>query len=142
MVRTSINSLNFGLNVMKDAKILDSLQEAAVEGVADFVHSAWDGMVKPTYPSDHEAGMRVPKGGSSCASCKYLEGKDKCNNKYFIKWNGSKNLPLPAEEFCSDWYEPADKSLNAYGTSEGVTKAWDTRGRGRTVPVRHIPLGK
>lgn len=61
---------------------------------------------KPTYPANHEPGMRVPKGGSMCANCEYL-GKDKktCTNKFFIKWNGSKLLPAPADEFCSDWFE-------------------------------------
>lgn len=58
------------------------------------------------YPDNHQAGMRVPKGGSSCASCEYLgESKTTCKNKYFIKWNGSNKLPAPADEFCSDWYE-------------------------------------
>ena len=83
----------------------------------------------PTYPDAHEAAMRVPKGGSSCASCEYL-GKDgkSCTNKYFIKWHGSSELPYPADEFCSDWYEPK-VALEAVGTSEGVKKEWDTRGR-------------
>lgn len=84
-----------------------------------------------TYSDTHEAAMRVPKGGSSCASCEYL-GKDgkSCTNKYFIKYHGSEELPYPADEFCSDWYWPKEK-LEAAGTSEGVRKAWDTRGRGR-----------
>lgn len=61
---------------------------------------------KPQYPSDHEPAMRVPKGGSSCSSCEYL-GKDRatCTNRYFIQWNGGDDLPAPADEFCSDWYE-------------------------------------
>lgn len=61
-----------------------------------------------TYPANHVAGMKVPKGGSSCASCEYL-GKDgrSCTNSYFIKWNrGSGVLPAPADSYCSDWYEP------------------------------------
>ena len=67
---------------------------------------------KPTYPKDHVPAIRVPHNGSSCASCEYV-GKDKktCTNDYFIKWNGSNVLPYPATDFCSDWYEPADKSL-------------------------------
>lgn len=99
---------------------------------------------KPDYPDTHEAGMRVPKGGSSCASCEYLgEDRKSCTNKYFIKWNGSGELPLPADEYCSDWYSPeidldaAVEELVAYGTSEGVKKEWDTRGRGR----KPRPLG-
>ena len=63
----------------------------------------------PIYPADHQAGMRVPKGGSSCASCEYL-GPDytSCTSRYFIAWNGSNILPTPADEFCSDWWEPKD----------------------------------
>lgn len=59
-----------------------------------------------TLPADHKPGMRVPKGGSSCASCKFVsEDKLRCSNEYFIKWNGSDVLPAPADEYCTDWYE-------------------------------------
>ncbi len=60
-----------------------------------------------TYPPDHKPGMRVTKGGSSCSSCEYL-GKDgaSCTNSYFIKWNGGGKLPAPADQYCSDWWEP------------------------------------
>lgn len=62
-----------------------------------------------TYPSDHVAGMRVPKGGSSCAKCEYLaDNKTDCTNAYFQKWNGSPKIPLPIDEYCSDWFEPKD----------------------------------
>lgn len=62
---------------------------------------------KATYPSDHQAGMSVPKGGSNCAKCEYLKDKDKglCGNKYFIKWNGSDKIPGPIDSYCSDWFE-------------------------------------
>jgi len=58
-------------------------------------------------PRNHEPGMKVPKGGSSCASCEYLD-KDKksCNNEYFVKWNGSPTIPGKIDEYCSDWYHP------------------------------------
>ena len=61
----------------------------------------------PQYPPDHEAAMRVPKGGSCCANCEYL-GSDgaSCTSSYFVRWNGSAKLPAPADEFCSDWWEP------------------------------------
>lgn len=56
-------------------------------------------------PPDHVPGMKVPKGGSSCSSCKYLapDGDD-CTNQYFIQWNGSPDLPAPSDSYCSDWY--------------------------------------
>ncbi len=61
-------------------------------------------------PEEHKAGLRVPKGGSSCASCEYL-GKDKktCTNKFWIAWHDNNpKLPLPADEYCSDWWELDD----------------------------------
>jgi len=57
------------------------------------------------YPSNHQPGMRVPKGGSSCSTCKFLGPGNTCKNKYFIEYHGSNKLPFPADEFCSDWYE-------------------------------------
>lgn len=64
---------------------------------------------KAEYPPDHEPGMRVPKGGSCCANCKFLgDDKASCTNEYFIKWNGSEKLPAAADEYCSDWYEPGE----------------------------------
>jgi hypothetical protein len=93
----------------------------------------------PEYPASHKAGMRVPKGGSSCASCEYLaDNKTDCTNKYFQEWHGSEKIPGPIDSYCSDWYEAKD-GLEAEGTSEGVQKAWDTRGRGRkqATPTGH-----
>lgn len=62
---------------------------------------------KATYPSDHVAGMKVPKGGSNCAKCEYLKDKNKalCGNEYFIKWNGSDKIPGKIDEYCSDWFQ-------------------------------------
>ena len=90
---------------------------------------------KATYPVDHKIGMRIPKGGASCANCSYLAANQKdCANKYFIAWNsGDPRIPFPANEYTSDWYEAKD-GLEAEGTSEGAEKGWDTRGRGRHVP--------
>jgi hypothetical protein len=58
------------------------------------------------YPPDHKAGMKVPKGGSSCSSCRYYKGDSKCGSQYFIKWNGSPKIPAPPDEYCSDFWEP------------------------------------
>lgn len=62
---------------------------------------------KPEYPPDHLAGMKVPVGGSSCSTCRYLGSDEKtCKNKYFIKWNfGSNIIPGPIDAYCSDYYE-------------------------------------
>lgn len=60
---------------------------------------------KADYPPDHEAAMKVPKGGSSCSSCKFhIPEGNKCKSFYFIKYNGSNKIPYPPDEFCSDWY--------------------------------------
>lgn len=56
-------------------------------------------------PPDHQLGMRVPKGGSMCANCKYLSSPTTCGNSGFVKWNGSPELPDPANEYCCDLYE-------------------------------------
>ena len=68
---------------------------------------------KPTYPLDHRAGMQVPKGGSSCAKCRYVSSNHKrCANRYFQAWNnGSSKLPMPADQYCSDYFEPARGTL-------------------------------
>ena len=63
------------------------------------------------YPADHKVGMRVPKGGSDCAKCEYVDGQY-CGNKYFQKWNGSDKIPAPTNEYCCDFFEPG-KSKNA-----------------------------
>lgn len=71
-------------------------------------------------PKDHVPGMRVPRGGSSCATCKYLDRSTMktCTSEFFIKagWEasehgpakqaGSNIIPLRVDEYCSDWYEP------------------------------------
>lgn len=65
-------------------------------------------------PDNHTAGVKVPKGGSCCANCKYGEMKDDgphCNNKYWVEWNGG-NSRLPVDDpetYCSDWWEQSSK---------------------------------
>jgi hypothetical protein len=62
-------------------------------------------------PDTHVAGMRVPKGGSSCANCRFarkLKDGPHCMNTYWITWNGGQSR-LPVDDpstYCSDWYEP------------------------------------
>ena len=58
-------------------------------------------------PADHEAGIKVPKGGSCCANCEYwLEKEQICNNKYYIKWAGTNKIPYAADEYCTNWWHP------------------------------------
>lgn len=63
---------------------------------------------KPTYPDDHEPLMRVPKGGSSCSNCEYVDVEaHSCKNDHYVKWNGGdpKLLDVPLDSQCSDWWE-------------------------------------
>lgn len=61
-------------------------------------------------PPDHLFGMPVPKGGSSCANCRFADGDGKhCGNNYFQDWRQSLGhtedpglLPAPADEYCCD----------------------------------------
>jgi hypothetical protein len=68
---------------------------------------------KASYPPDHKAGTEVPKGGSCCANCEYLNwDKKTCSSQYFIRWNGSPKIPMPDGDptrFCSDWWEHASE---------------------------------
>lgn len=63
-------------------------------------------------PRGHRPGMRVPEGGSSCASCEYVRPGAECANPNFQKWNGSAKIPGgDPERYCSDWYEPKKKDV-------------------------------
>ncbi len=66
---------------------------------------------KFSLPVDHRPGMRVPKGGSSCANCAYY-GPDRdspngiCGSPEYRQYYGKSEIPFPADEYCCDWYEP------------------------------------
>ncbi len=107
----------FKLGKVSRQQLIDEIRASAVEAVADVVHAANE--PKPTYPKDHVAGMRVPKGGSSCASCKFLaDNKTDCTSTYFQKWNGGPEIPGKIDEYCSDWYV-SSKDLEAGGPGSG-----------------------
>jgi hypothetical protein len=65
-------------------------------------------------PSNHKAGLKVPKGGSCCANCKwwsYDDSQDKayCANTYYQDWAGTDTIPYAADEYCTNWWEPINK---------------------------------
>lgn len=72
---------------------------------------------KYTLPEGHLFGMKVPKGGSSCAKCRFISRDGKhCGNAYFQDWRRSLGvpeanvLPAPADEYCCDVFaEPEGK---------------------------------
>lgn len=100
---------------------------------------------KPTYPPDHQAAMRVPRGGSMCANCKFLapDGAN-CTEQNFIRWNGGPQLPAPADQYCSDWYmlNPAPGGENGFrqvarpGVIGGTTKGSQPAGMGSNGPLQ------
>jgi hypothetical protein len=58
------------------------------------------------FPEDHAIGMKVPKGGSSCAKCVYVsDDQTQCGEPHFQEWNGSKDLPEKADEYCCDFFK-------------------------------------
>lgn len=62
------------------------------------------------YPPDHKVGMRVPLGGSDCAKCEYVRNHNlDCANEHFVSWAGTHKLPLPADEYCCDFFEAKPK---------------------------------
>ena len=60
----------------------------------------------PSYPADHKVGMVVPKGGSDCAKCEYVDGQD-CKQAQFVKWNGASKIPGKIDAYCCDFFEIA-----------------------------------
>jgi hypothetical protein len=86
--------------------------------ILELLKEEYGGPGKYEIPEDHKAGMRVPKGGSCCATCeywKYDDSQDKayCSNTHYQQWAGTDQIPFPADEYCTDWYEPAAGTLQA-----------------------------
>lgn len=69
----------------------------------------------PALPPGHQVGLRVPKGGSSCASCRYYNPQGgrygTCESSYYQASVGTALIPMPADEWCSDMYEPRAGAL-------------------------------
>lgn len=62
-------------------------------------------------PPSHLPGLRVPRGGSSCANCRYLKldqnDEPHCWEPHFVAWNGGTRLPVDdARDYRSDWWAP------------------------------------
>lgn len=65
---------------------------------------------------DHKPFIKVVKGGSCCANCRFLtEDKRHCGNTYFVKWYGKSLLPKEIDSWCSDYYEPNPEYLEKGG---------------------------
>lgn len=92
-------------------------------------NSADGDAAKPQYPPGHEAGMRVPKGGSMCKNCRFLDRdtmKD-CTERNFIAWEGpdkpagSSEIPYAIDEYCSDWWGPKKEKPLGKDEARGMT---------------------
>lgn len=61
-------------------------------------------------PTNHQPGMKVPKGGSMCKNCKFLKDPENriCGEPNFILWNGSNVIPGKIDEYCSDWWQQGE----------------------------------
>ena len=58
-------------------------------------------------PPNHKAGLKVPKGGSCCANCKWWVPEKKiCASTYYQEWAQTDTIPYPADEYCTNWWEP------------------------------------
>lgn len=86
---------------------MSDIAERLVKTLLDIGESLKKNEGKAFYPLDHKPGLKVPKGGSSCASCKYLKDKNKriCGNKHWVEWHGSEIIPEAIDEYCSDFWE-------------------------------------
>jgi broad specificity phosphatase PhoE len=70
----------------------------------------------PTYPPDHQVGMKVPKGGSDCEKCEYLAANQTdCTNEAWLAWRKKQGAAKPEEipekidEYCCDFFSTGEK---------------------------------
>ena len=71
------------------------------------LHENYGGPGEGELPASHQAGMKVPKGGACCANCKWWDQEGTiCTNPYYKKWAHTTQIPAPADEYCSDWWQP------------------------------------
>lgn len=64
-----------------------------------------------TIPIGHRPAMRVPRGGAHCGNCQFYRRAGgqfgSCSSNDYQAFYGTRLIPCPPTEFCSDWYEPA-----------------------------------
>lgn len=73
--------------------------------------------------------MKVPQGGSSCASCEYLKADGKsCGNSYFVRWNdGKSKLPEKANTYCCDFWKPESRESKSPSSLGALSRAQHER---------------
>jgi len=82
--------------------------------LVDLLKEDYGGPGKMVLPSNHKAGLHVPKGVSCCANCKWWVHKENseeyhCINTYYQEWAGTDSIPYPADEYCTNSWEPKDQ---------------------------------
>lgn len=71
------------------------------------ITESFGGPGKMILPANHKAGLKVPKGGSCCANCKYWDTENEvCTSKYYQKWAKTDKIPYAPNEYCTNWWEP------------------------------------
>jgi len=71
----------------------------------NILHENYGGPGEYILPASHQAGMKIPKGGSMCANCEYWAKRgNKCNNKYWKTWAETEQIPYPGDEYYCDWW--------------------------------------
>lgn len=88
-----------------------------------------------TFPADHVPAIRVPKGGSCCANCMFVDAENhECTEPHYIAWNGSPKLPpLPLDEICSDWYDWPGSAEGHHPNAPVDCYIWTLNQRGEVV---------
>lgn len=106
---------------------------------------------KFSLPQHHEPAMRVTKGGSSCANCAFAsvqEDGPRCTSPEYQAWMGTSELidpktgerVLEADEYCSDWWMPAEAKEEAK-VGHAIVQVVKQAGLMQRLPqaVRSIP---
>jgi hypothetical protein len=73
----------------------------------NIISENYGGKGEMVLPPTHKAGLKVPKGGSCCANCKFWnKEKQVCTSTYYSDWAGTNKIPYAADEYCTNWWEP------------------------------------
>jgi len=105
----------------------------------------YGGLGRFTLPADHVPAIRVPKGGSCCKNCMFVDAKHHaCTEPHYILWNGGDPaLPpeLELDEICSDWYDwpGSGATPNRAPDPEARYYVWVVTAHGE--PLREGPYG-
>lgn len=108
-----------------------AVEELLAHNVNEGVGTKKTGYALPEMgPFECEHCVHVSEDGTRCDHPDVLADKD-------IPKTPNQKLAIVDPHACCNYFHPLDE-LEAYGTSEGVEKEWDTRGRGRKVDPKEL----